>query len=421
MPLKVTNVERFTVTVPFTQGQRPMAERTVYNWSVFELCKVTTDAGLVGWGETIVHYIHARVTDQSVQRVMGKSPADFMQDDTIGAGLQMALYDVVGKALEVPCHKLLGSKVRDWVPISWWSNEGPPDDWVRQVRDAVDNGYTTIKLKQRPWHDIHEQMTEIDANVPRHFRVDLDANGSMHNAATAMPVMRGLEGYDIVAMFETPIPQTDILGNRQLRQVISRPIAMHFGSPPYTTAIREAVCDGFVVSGGATRVRYQGILSAEANMPFWLQMVGNGLTTTWAAHLGAVLTHATWPAITCINLYRHHLLKHPIEVVGGFHRVPDGPGLGVEVDEEAMHGFLVPDDVMRPFLDRDEPYDFPRPRFIRTAVFPDGHRVHFGNIRHGWELEAYTPGIRTEYWREDGTAEFEDLWRRTRESPVTER
>ena len=107
--------------------------------------------------------------------------------------------------------------------------------------------------------------------------------------------------------------------------------------------------------------------------------------------------------------------------MGGFHRVPDGPGLGVEVDEEAMHGFLVPDDVMRPFRDRDEPYDFPRPRFIRTAVFPDGHRVHFGNIRHGWELEAYTPGIRTEYWREDGTAEFEDLWRRTRESPVSER
>ena len=271
--------------------------------------------------------------------------------------------------------------MRDWVPISWWSNEGPPDEWVRQVRDAVENGYTTIKLKQRPWHDIREQMTAIDASVPRHFRVDLDANGSMHNAAAAMPVMRGLERFDIVAMFETPIPQPDILGNRQLRQVISRPIAMHFGSPPFTTAIREGVCDGFVVGGGASRVMYQGILSAEANMPFWLQMVGNGLTTTWAAHLGAVLTHATWPAITCINLYRHHLLKRPIEVVGGFHRVPDGPGLGVEVDEEAMHGFLVPDDVMGPFRDRDEPYNFPRPRFIRTAVYPDGRRVHFSNIR----------------------------------------
>ena len=78
MALKVTNVERFMVRVPFTPGQQAVAERTVYNWSIFELCKVTTDAGLVGWGETIVHYIHSRVTNQSVQRVMGKSPADMM-------------------------------------------------------------------------------------------------------------------------------------------------------------------------------------------------------------------------------------------------------------------------------------------------------------------------------------------------------
>jgi len=75
------------------------------------------------------------------------------------------------------------------------------------------------------------------------------------------------------------------------------------------TAVREEVCDGFVICAGKSEVMRQGQLSAEANMPFWLQLVGNGLTTTWAAHLGAVLTHATWPAITCINLYSHHLLR----------------------------------------------------------------------------------------------------------------
>ena len=420
MPLKITNVERFVVSVPFTLGQRPVAERTVYNWSVFELCKVTTDAGLVGWGETIVHYVRYRVTDASVARVMRRSPADLMMDDSIGFGLQMALFDVVGKALEVPCHKLMGNKVRDWVPISWWSNEGPPDDWVRQAKDAVDAGYTTIKLKQRPWHDIIEQMKAVEAAVPPHFRVDLDANGTLHNAAAAVPVLRQLEEFDIVAMFETPIPQTDLLGNRQLRQVVSRPIAMHFGQPPYTTAIREAVCDGFVISGGVSEVLRSGTLSAEANMPFWLQIVGNGLTTIWAAHLGAVLSHATWPAITCMNLYRHQLLKKPIEVIGGFHRVPEAPGLGVEVDEEAMKGFLVPEEVLRPFRDSDEPFDFPRPRFILTAIYPDGNRVHFPGVRAGFKLEAYTPGVRTEYWREDGTEEFEDLWRRIQESPVRE-
>ena len=55
-----------------------------------------------------------------------------------------------------------------------------------------------------------------------------------------------------------------------------------------------------------------------------------GLTTTWAAHLGAVLPMCVWPAITCYNIYDHSLLTKPIEVVGGFHEVPTGPGLGAE-------------------------------------------------------------------------------------------
>ena len=128
-----------------------------------------------------------------------------------------------------------------------------------------------------------------------HFKLDLDANSTWQNAAAAIPIIKKLEKYTNVAMFETPIPQDDVLGNMQIRGAINRPIAMHFGSPPYITNIREGVCDGYVICTGKSGVIQQGILSAEAQMPFWLQLVGNGLTTTWAAHLGSVLTHATWP------------------------------------------------------------------------------------------------------------------------------
>ena len=92
-----------------------------------------------------------------------------------------------------------------------------------------------------------------------------------------------------------------------------------------------------------------GTLADEANMPFWLQIVGDGLSTTWAAHLGAVLNQASWPAITCINLYSHHLLKRPIEVIGGYHRVPEAPGLGVEVDEDAILQYQVSDEALQSF------------------------------------------------------------------------
>jgi L-alanine-DL-glutamate epimerase-like enolase superfamily enzyme len=420
MPLKVTQVERLMVDVPFTPRQQQIAARTVYNWGILELCKVTTDAGLVGWGETVVHYTHARVTDSAVQRVVGKSPAELMQEDTLGAGLQMALFDVVGKALGVPCYRLMGSKVRDWVPVSWWSNEGSPEEWAAEAQEAVEKGYTSFKLKQRPWRDIVAQVQAVLRVVPPHFKLDLDANSTMQNAAAAMPIMRRLEEFDQVAMFESPIPQTDISGNRQLRRVICRPIAMHFGSPPYTTAVREEVCDGFVISGGAAQVVRQAALSAEANMPFWLQLVGAGLTTTWAAHLGAVLSHASWPAITCINLYSHPLLTKPIDVVGGFHRVPEAPGLGVEVDEEAVARYAVPEETLQTFRARGEVYNRPAPRILRTAVYPDGSCVHMAYIRQGMgtALPPYVPGVRLETWPEDGSKAWNELWERTQAAPV---
>ena len=121
--MKVVDVQRITVVIPFTPRQQQITAREVYNWNILELCRVETDTGHVGWGETVVHYTWSRVTDDSVEKVMGQSPALMMHDDSLGCGLQMALFDVVGKILEVPVYELLGTKVRDWVPISWWSIE----------------------------------------------------------------------------------------------------------------------------------------------------------------------------------------------------------------------------------------------------------------------------------------------------------
>ena len=87
------------------------------------------------------------------------------------------------------------------------------------------------------------------------------------------------------------------------------------------------MCDGFVIGGGASQVMSQGTLAAHAGMPFWLQMVGTGLTTMFSVHLGAVLAQARWPAIPCINIYSHTLLKE-FAVEGGTWPCPTAPGWG---------------------------------------------------------------------------------------------
>ncbi len=404
--MKIVDVERIVVDVPFTPRQQEITKASVYRWSTLELCKVTTDSGHVGWGETVIHYTHGRVTDVTVARVIDHSPAALITDESMGAGLLMALFYLVGKFLEVPVHQLMGRKVRDWTPISWWSAYAKPETWAAEAADAVANGYTSFKNKPRPWHDIVAQVEAISKVVPPHFHLDLDPNGSWENAANAIPLMKRLEQNDNVAMFESPIPQEDILGNRQIRRSVNRPIAMHFGSPAYTTVVREEVCDGFVIGGGQSLVMRQGQLAAEVSMPFWLQLVGDGLTTTWGAHLGSVLTHARWPAISCINLYSHHLLKEPVQILNGHQHVPDGPGLGVEIDEDAVEACRIPRDVIDDLARRGELYTKPTPRLIHTVIYPDNTCVHAGSLNISG---TYVEGVRSEIWEDDGSKEWKEL------------
>ena len=100
--------------------------------------------------------------------------------------------------------------------------------------------------------------------TPAHAKLDLDFNGLLVDAGHAKPLLTTLAGYPKVAIFETPIPQPDIGGNRSLRAAVPRPIAMHFDSPPFLTAVREGVCDGFVVGAGAAACLHQGAQAAAA-------------------------------------------------------------------------------------------------------------------------------------------------------------
>ena len=141
MSLTITDVERITLCVPFTPRCELWNAREVWNWKVVEVCRVETDAGFVGWGETLPHYTWGRVSDDAVARVKGKNPAAFLGDDSLGAGLQMALYDVVGKALGVPAYKLLNQPlVRSWCPISWWTIDFPPEALAEEAKDALAAG-----------------------------------------------------------------------------------------------------------------------------------------------------------------------------------------------------------------------------------------------------------------------------------------
>ena len=416
---KVTEVERILLVVPFVDRVRREMERAkVHAWSEVELLRVVTDAGVVGYGETIQNYTWGRADVE--ERVIGRSPFSLMWDDSLGAGLQMAMWDAAGKLAGVPIHQLLGKQVREWCPISFWDHDMSPEKYEIEAKTAVELGYTSIKIKTRPWFDVYETLRRISDVTPDYFHIDADWNDFLLDVSTAVPVLQLLEtDFPKIKIFEGPIRANDVPGNKLLRSRIKTATAHHYGSVPGRTAIGEGYCDGFVIGGGVARTMADGQAAAMANMPFFLQMVGTGLTTTMALHVGAVLSHAQWPAITCHELYSHSLLTERIDVVGGYARVPDAPGLGVELDEAAIAKYRV------------EQADLSLPDRLIKYSRPCGLNIYFANNSHTtsqmWSYfskgnqPAFERGVNTELLDDDGSPAFADLHARAQSAPVLTR
>ena len=133
---------------------------------------------------------------------------ELLWDDGPGAGLQMALWDAAGKALGVPCHRLMGPQYRDACPVSWWAQSMPPEDWAREARWAEEHGFTTMKVKARPWYDIDAQLRAVSEASSLHFKLDADFNGLLLGVDKAAPLIGRLEDrYERLAIVESPLPQ----------------------------------------------------------------------------------------------------------------------------------------------------------------------------------------------------------------------
>lgn len=415
---RVIDVERVTLRVPFRESISRWNAVLISGWQEVELVRIITDdPDITGIGETIVDYSWATVSDEAVQRVREQNPIELLAVDELGAGLQMALHDLVGKSLGVPVNALLSQRrVRDWCPISWWNTDLPPELLAEEARAAVAAGYRTQKFKARPWFDVHEQLSAVRGATPDGFLVDIDWNSFLLSPAEAVPVIRSLEESGGVGIVESPIARTDVIGHREVRRKITTPLAEHFDSVLFPLWMRDDALDGFVVAGvGVTESIRQATLAHAFAKQVWLQMVGTGLTTALAAHICSVLPAARWPAVTAMNTYAHDLLREPLEIAGGLMRVPDAPGLGVDLDDALVERLRVASGSAPDAPDRR----------ILTFHLPDGRRAHFSSMSQLWEfcerdgsLPTQERGARLELRENDGSADFASLYARTHARPV---
>jgi Enolase C-terminal domain-like len=185
---------------------------------------------------------------------------------------------------------------------------------------------------------------------------------------------------------------------------------MHYGSPPIMTALREDVCDGFVIGGGANRVKADATVAAMAEKPFFLELVGTGITATFSLHFASVLTHAQWPQVDCHRIYTHQMIKQPIEVENGTAKVPDAPGLGVDLDEDAVERFRI-----KPIA---KPY--PAPGLLIAIRWPAGATSYYSHADQYWDdvhagrLPVFPRHVYLEQIADNGSREWKELQARAK-------
>ncbi len=178
--------------------------REIPHWQWLEIFEVTLKSGAVGFGESMLFYSWGATDDAAVERARGKNAAELMWDDTLGSGLQMALFDAVARTFEAPCMRCWGPKCTTRTPLSWWNIDTPPEDLASECREALRLGYRAYKTKGRPWFDLWKQIELGAAAVPPEFKIDMDFNDTLLTAERGLPILKQFDDIPQIDIWETP-------------------------------------------------------------------------------------------------------------------------------------------------------------------------------------------------------------------------
>ena len=144
----------------------------------------------------------------------------------------MAVFDLVGKARQVPVHALLGGAVRDRVRADYWMGHQTPEDGKRAVERALAHGFKGVKIKCKIEEPMVERLQAMREVGGVDFKVTVDPNERFHTAEQTIELAQQLEAVGNVEVFEDPIPKSDLQGYIQIHEAINLPVAMHVGNGP---------------------------------------------------------------------------------------------------------------------------------------------------------------------------------------------
>jgi muconate/chloromuconate cycloisomerase len=262
----------------------------------------------------------------------------------------MALWDLNGRALGVPVHRLLGGRVRDRVPLSWSLAVADPEAEIAEAVAKIAAGHRIFKIKTAVYpvaHDV-ERVRRIREAVGPEVALRIDANQGW-DRATALRAIRALEpfGLDFV---EQPVPRWDTDGLAEIGRQVAVPIMADESCFTPHDALAIARRGGVSIlalkvtkSAGILGTMAVARIAEAAGLGAYVGcMIETSLGT--AAYLQVALAAApvTWGCeLFGPLLLGGDIVREPVRYADGAILALEAPGLGVEVDERRLEEWRV--------------------------------------------------------------------------------
>lgn len=350
MAMKITDLEFFLVEIEHEISSTPIRRL---------LTRLTTDTGVLGWGDSAGKWrpeeLAARreallpvLAGRNVFDIEELLRLELLSQPELRVGLEMACWDAFGRSLGRPLAHLFGGEYRRCIPIMIRLGQGPADLIAQIAWASAEQGFNSqiITSSGDPRRDART-VAAVRESIGDRAELRLDGRAA-YDATTARELCQELESSGL-QMFVDPLDTKSMLDMAALRRQTSVPLAVsrpvHSAADVLTLArggaTQMAVIDPQAV-GGMLRTR-QCVAVAEAG---GLAVSLGGQPTTGLGVAAMLQLVAATPALACGNESAYHqlgndVLAERLEIVDSMAALPQGPGLGVEVDQAKVERYQV--------------------------------------------------------------------------------
>ena len=370
--MKITTMDIWTVVVPTIPGRVHSLEFGPAGWDEVpkHIIRLHTDEGIYGLGETprgcgieqvqegfqilqgrdpLQLSLQHIFTDAAPHRAPSQGTRNWENLSGWPSGpayeaFEMAVYDIVGKALERPVHVLLGGAFRDRVPADYWIGHQTPEDSARNAQLGYEQGFHGVKMKCTSDEPMVDRIRAILDATDVSFKCTVDPNQRFYRPSEAIALAREFEKLGNVGVLEDPMAKWNLDWYRQLREATTIPVALHLANPhDIINAIKAEAVDYMNLGGSMYGFVKNAAIADAAGIPIW-HGSGNdlGIMEVSYLHAASVPRNCVLPSDFVGSWTRENdLIVNGLEFDNGGAVVPDRPGLGCELDLDAVEKYRV--------------------------------------------------------------------------------